>query len=295
MIGNLSKSLVKVPDYFKYLSTRISDKTKSAEKTFLDTFSPLNNFNRQKSLSINSKYFKLKDFAKKTSKLDLNYNNNRRYQMNHVTLHPIKTFEEFLLEGSINKNRYKTIISDNTTETIITKSNYDKEKCFSEKKDSYNNFNELIKEESIKDFNDTIKTNVNKLITKINNDRDIGSSPGTLFKTKSERNKFDFINRGNVIVLPPKLKFPRNYKPMRSQDSLFLDTVDKKLSSLSTITPNSRRQFQNKSRLYASINHFKKYLIKYDNEYGIRDENKKRVYFDLFCKPKIMDYKKKFQ
>ena len=290
MIGNLSKSLVKVPEYFKYLSTRISEKKKPAEKTFLDTFSPLTNFNKQNSLSIDRKYFKLRDYATKNSKLDLNYNNNRRYHINHVNLHPIKTFEEFLLEGSKNRNRYLTLISDTTS------GNISKNDLNEEKNSLYQNndlIKEEIKEENVNDFNNNLKVNINKLITKINN-RDIGSSQGNLFNTKLRRNKFDFINRGSVIVLPPKMKFPRYNVPMKSQDSLFLDTVDKKLCSLSTITPNSRKQFQNKNRLYASINQYNKYLIEYENEYEIKDEDcKRRVCYDLFCKPKIMEYNNK--
>ena len=224
MIGNLSKSLVKVPAYFKYISSNSTEKSKIGGKNFLDTFNQLNR-NKEENKSNNyfyKGYFRSKDFAKRNLKLDLNYNNNRRYQIsNRINLFPVKTFEEFLAEGrKVNNTRYNY----NTIRTQDENGDfYDKTSLNKTRKTYLSNYNEILKDENIKDFNDTIKSNVNDLINKINNNTEVGFVKGNLFynrinnSDKKDRSKFSFINSGKVIELPPKFKFPRNNKLMKSK------------------------------------------------------------------------------
>lgn len=295
MIGNLSKSLVKVPAYFKYLSSYSSEKSRIVGKNFLDTFNQLNR-NKYENESNNKRYkgyFRSRDFAKRNLNFDFNYNNNRRYQMpNHTNLFPVKTFEEFLAEGGeVNNTRsnYNTIGTQSETDDLHSNNSLTKTKRI-----YLNNCNEIIKDENITEFNDTIKSNVTDLINKINNNSEVSFVKGKMLinrikNSDIDKSKFGFINSGRVIEPPLKFKFPRNNKLMKSQDSLFLETIDMKLNSLTTTTSNSKKQNQNKNRLYASMRQFNESLIEHRSR---GDDNKKQIYYDLFCRPKnLKDHK----
>ena len=54
----------------------------------------------------------------------------------------------------------------------------------------------------------------------------------------------EFINRDRVIIPPPKFKFPK--VNIKSNEKIYRDTMDKKLTSLSLINPKVKEQLKTK-------------------------------------------------
>ena len=96
MLGNLSQTVVKVPNFFNLL-TKLSgpefSKTRYREPPLIDTFSQLKRVNSQ----INKRYFRLNDHFKESAPYKyLNYNNNKRY-ISPISKIPLRNFVKLSL------------------------------------------------------------------------------------------------------------------------------------------------------------------------------------------------------
>ena len=283
MLGNLSKTLIKAPHYFNNNSDIESKNfSKISKEVLLDTYS---NIRRLNSRNDNYRYFKERDFVKKHLKLDLNYNNNFRKEITpKVRTRPCVSFEEFIYGNSnvvtrhntrnvTKKSLYETnksnLITDKTFKSNLTKSFDSKIVPNTTKRDKFNHFfdNKLISKDSIEEFNVQIKSNINNLIDKLNNNSLNLSGLGTKFEKNRIENLKEFINRNTVVEPPIKLKFPE--MNVQTQDNLYRDVLDKKLNSLSMVSPKIKEQLKSKNRVFASERDF----YRYNNSYAMYQNN----------------------
>lgn len=289
MFGNLSKSLIKAPNYFNAnVDSEPNQYSKIAQESLLDTYSNLRNIN---SRYPSSRYFRERDFIKKNLKLDLNYNNNARKEINpKVRTKHLMSFEEFMFGDLLSRNNQnnmtkrsldKTInsnISNNTSRTNksnFTKSVNSKMTQNSPKKTDYLNYIEksLIPQETIKEFNGEVNDNVNNLIDRINKN----SLNFKEFENKFEKNDLngksrieklrEYINKDTVVEAPVKLKFPQIY--IKSQDTLYREAMDDKINSLTILNPKIKEQLKTKKRTFASEKEF----YRYNNSYYMNQRN----------------------
>ena len=285
MLGNLSKNLVKAPDYFNNIQTtktkpyklikinrqQLMDTYSHFTKTANTTTNNNNTNNINKNNSNNTKrsfrYFREKDYLRKNLFLDLNYNNNLRKEVTpKVKTNPAITFEE-LIYGN-NNNLNNSTIRTKTINEIFSPISTNRNKL-----KNYLNHT-LITKDSIDDFNDTINSRVGNLIHKINNMNSLDYYYDKHSKkyikentdAKSLKNK---INGGQYFMTPIKFKFPKCINNFKSQDSIFRDTMDSKLSSLSCLSPKVKEDLKTKNRNYVSKNEY----CRYQNLWGSHDKN----------------------
>ena len=284
MFGNLSKSLIKAPHYFNNIVDMEQNQlSKISRNNLLDTYSNIKKLN---SRSSNYRYFKERDFLKKNLILDLNYNNNFRKEVApQVRTNHCISFEEFIFGNSnINTNNntknitkqslYKTNISNRENDTKrshLNKSVEPKISPISTNK-QFKNFLEekLISKDSIEEFNDQVKINIDNLIDRINqNTLKLNSFDNKFGKNGKNRidNLKEYINRNTVVEPPVKLKFPD--MDVKSQDTLYRETMDKKMNSLSMISPKIKEQLKSKNRVFASGKDF----YRYNNSYSMYKQN----------------------
>ena len=281
MFGNLSKTLIKAPHYFNHnVDIETNKYSRLTKENLLDTYSNLRNLNTRND---NYRYFKERDFVRKNLKLDLNYNNNLRKEITpQVRTKPCISFEEFMYGPNLvsnsntrnftKKSLYKTNKSYTTNKTFksnLTKSVDSKYKPNTTKKEKFQNFlnKNLITKDSIEEFNGELKSNIDNLIDKINlNSLNFNEHDKKFEKNRIENLK-DFINRYNVVEPPIKLKFPEVY--VQTQENLYRDAMDKKLNSLSLVSPKIKEQLKTKNRVFASERDF----YRYSNSYAMYQKN----------------------
>ena len=266
MFGNLSKSLIKAPHYFNNnIDKELNEYSKISGEYLLDTFSNLRKF---KTRNNNSRYFKERDFVKKNLRLDLNYNNNFRKEITpHVRTKPFISFEEFISGNSnvctqnnskivTKQSLYKTNKSNKTNLTTSVLNKNEKLHNFLDKK---------IK--PVEEFNEEIKTNIDDLIGKINQNSLNFSEYENKYKKNRIENLKEYINRNTVVEAPIKLKFPEIN--IKSNDILYREAMDEKINSLSTVKPKIIEQLKSKNRVSAS----RKDFYRYNNSYAMYKQN----------------------
>ena len=159
-----------------------------------------------------------------------------------------------------------------TNKSNIAKSFDSKKNSFSVKGDKYQDFldKNLINKNKIEEYNIQIKTNIDNLIRKINDNS---------LNIKQIRNKFDkkgknrienlkeYINRNTVVEAPVKLKFPEIN--IKSNDTLYREAMDQKINSLSMIKPKIKEQLKSKNRVFVS----EKDYYRYNNSYAMYKKN----------------------
>ena len=185
MLGNLSKSLIKVPNHFNLnIDKEAKNISKKAYEKLINSNNNVKKINFYKS-NKHSHLFKERDFYKKSLHLDLNYNNNFRKNVTpHIKPRNSLNFEEFFFGTGFNSTNSNSNINTNTN---ISKDNrllyynqrfnlnkdtkYSSKDFISSKNSSYSrdssnvlkNFRKLDSEE----FNENLNTNIEKLIKKI--------------------------------------------------------------------------------------------------------------------------------
>ena len=291
MLGNLSKSLIKVPNHFNLnIDKEAKNISKKAYEKLINSNNNVKKINFYKS-NKHSHLFKERDFIKKSLHLDLNYNNNFRKNVTpHIKPRNSLNFEEFFFGSGFNSTNSNSNINTNTN---ISKDNrllyynqrfnlnkdtkYSSKDFISSKNSSYSrdssnvlkNFRKLDSEE----FNENLNTNIEQLIKKI-----YGNSLNfNIFKekrgfggtTRFKRIQIlkEFINRDRIIIPPPKFKFPK--VNIKSNEKIYRDTMDKKLTSLSMINNKVKEQLKTKNRYFTSEKEF----YKFNNSYFSSKKN----------------------
>ena len=223
MLGNLSQTVIKVPNFFNLL-TKLSSyefqKTRYREPPLLDTFSQLKKINSHP----NKRYFRLNDHFKANAPYkDLNYNNNKRF-ISPITKLPLRSFEQFFCPEYNNKLNQNLKTNNSQDELITISINNPK---FNLDKTTSNNTNGKFKIENNR-YNQIIPINIEEQKLP-----DIKENLNNNLKELKEYLELKYIDETKKTTLP---KIRRIHKSM-SQDDLFKKTIDKKIGSLSVINP----------------------------------------------------------
>ena len=273
MLGNISQTIVKVPNFFNLLaklSSKEFEKTRYREPPLLDTYSTLNRVNS----NLNKRYFCLNDHFKENALYkDLNYNNNKRYlssitKLPKRSLHDLFYIENVGANKNLKRNKSQLQIirqSKNNSINLLTKDSLNQTNPndiisnIRFENDRYNVLNPLNDEKNFPDININNK-NINE------NNRDFDNNNENDENNKNIENKID----DEKIKIEKYMKKLRDYKPKNieelkqyldikymeetnnnnnilprirgihksiSQDDLFKKTIKKKIESLTMIRP----------------------------------------------------------
>ncbi len=220
-IGNLSCSVINVPDFFLL--------SKQPEDNVLQVPCPYQKFN----------VFREKDFFRFSPLASLNFNRNRKLQFPDSNyLYKTPTFEEIM--GIEYEEKENVTESNKTNESFkkIAKTESNK-KLYSTTKDILLKTN-ISHPSSVEEFSNTVRTNMNQLINKIN--QDIHNYDENVLTLKKRDFKI-------------KRRFPVNEK---SEDTRYKEAIDYTVDHLHLISPKIKYQINNR----------------YSNILGRRDYNK---------------------
>ena len=267
MFGNLSKTIIKVPNHFNiHMETEPKPFSKISYEKLLNSHNNLKKLNYKPRYS---KYFKVGDFTKNNLKLDLNYNNNFRKEISpHIKPRLSLSFEEFIL-GSIKPPTRNTT---GTMEKIFFSSKFSEKNSKYDSKNSTNN-NIIVIEKKIdgEKFNNNLNNNIDNLINKIHEN----TLNLNLFTKKREltnlsrQKRMDILKKfinGDTVVDPPKIfKFPKMNIKIKSNERIYRDILDKKMTSLSMLSPKIKEQLKSKYRYFTPQKEYYKYNNSYFN------------------------------
>jgi hypothetical protein len=270
MYGNLSQTVIQVPNMFHILSHLSSEKfakTRYRELPLLDTFSQMKKVNSP----LKNRYFRVNDHFKTNSVYkDLNYNNNKRY-ISPVTKLQSNSCNNFFASNNqirIISNNKKFNISIDSSKTL-SKDNIkdintqnENNRCYENNR--YNNYekNNNVIDDLTDNPNNNEKSDEN--IQNENNNREDEKTKITkylnILREKKPQNLKELkelldMNYMNFMKIEDKKRilFPsiKGIHRSISQEDLFMKSLDKKLESLTTI----------KSSVKASLSKRKKNII----------------------------------
>ena len=260
MLGNLSKILIRVPDFFNNSSpnaTKQLDKLNNSEN--LNIFFSNNRIENRK-YRLNKIYFREKDFWLNNFGSEMNFNNNKRT--------PI-TLKNYSLKSLSNKNIYLKNIETQNNSNIIkhesskylltdherlnndkiklrTINNIYKIKGFTEENNDFRNELRLKSESNQITKRNSLNINTNFKVESKNNNKIINNYKINNYK-KSKNYKI-------------KSEFPSIYKALKSQENLFQDKLDRRFNSLKLLRPEIKEQLREKNRNMVGKNEFLRYL-----------------------------------
>ena len=248
MLGNLSKILIRVPDFFNNSSpnaTKQLDKLNNSEN--LNIFFSNNRIENRK-YRLNKIYFREKDFWLNNFGSEMNFNNNKRS--------PI-TLKNYSLKSLSNKNIYLKNIETQNNSNIIkhesskylltdherlnndktklrTINNIYKIKGFTEENNDFRNELRLKSESNQITKRNSLNINTNFKVESKNNNKIINNDKKNNYK----------ISKNYKI----KSEFPSIYKALKSQENLFQDKLDRRFNSLKLLRPEIKEQLREKNR-----------------------------------------------
>ena len=260
MLGNLSKILIRVPDFFNNSSpnaTKQLDKLNNSEN--LNIFFSNNRIENRK-YRLNKIYFREKDFWLNNFGSEMNFNNNKRS--------PI-TLKNYSLKSLSNKNIYlKNIETQNNSNIIKHESSKylltDHERLNNDKT-KLRTINNIYK---IKGFTEENNDFRNELRLKSESNQITKRNSlyiNTNFKGESKNNN-KIINNDKINNYKKsknykiKSEFPSIYKALKSQENLFQDKLDRRFNSLKLLRPEIKEQLREKNRNMVGKNEFLRYL-----------------------------------
>ena len=257
MLGNLSKILIRVPDFFNNSSpnaTKQLDKLNNSEN--LNIFFSNNRIENRK-YRLNKIYFREKDFWLNNFGSEMNFNNNKRS--------PI-TLKNYSLKSLSNKNIYlKNIETQNNSNIIKHESSKylltDHERLNNDKI-KLRTINNIYKIKGFTEENNDFRNELrlkseSNQITKRNS-----LNINTNFKGESKNNNKIINNdkKNNYKNYKIKSEFPSIYKALKSQENLFQDKLDRRFNSLKLLRPEIKEQLREKNRNMVGKNEFLRYL-----------------------------------
>ena len=280
MIGNLSKSIVKLPNFF--LKTLDENYNIENEKTENNLIFQNNNYNRH------SNIFREKDFLRFAPLVEnLNFNRNRRHILfsklnsnrKKIDFNDIVKSEEVYTSNLTSSNNNNININNNDnnkTNSELFKNNNDLTQTVKTEKFNYESKLIPIQQDEIDNFNNTVRTNIDNLINKIKNDSKrtsfrnskISINENNNNNNNNENNENNNENIENKNETFNNNSFPKNtFLPFntKSYDSLFKEMLDQKISSLKLITPKQKKEIFSRNSNFESKSTFDRYKHFYDN------------------------------
>ncbi len=282
MIGNLSKSIVKLPNFF--LKTLDENYNIENEKTENNLIFQNNNYYKH------SNIFREKDYLRFAPLVEnLNFNRNRRHILfsklnsnrKKIDFNDIVKSEEVYtsnLTSSNNNNNNINNNDNNKTNSELFKNNNDLTQTVKTEKFNYESKLIPIQQDEIDNFNNTVRTNIDNLINKIKNDSkrtsfrnskiSINENNNENNNNNNENNENNNENIENKNETFNNNSFPKNtFLPFntKSYDSLFKEMLDQKISSLKLITPKQKKEIFSRNSNFESKSTFDRYKHFYDN------------------------------
>ena len=282
MIGNLSKSIVKLPNFF--LKTLDENYDIENEKTENNLIFQNNNYNRH------SNIFREKDYLRFAPLVEnLNFNRNRRHILfsklnsnrKKIDFNDIVKSEEVYTSNLTSSNNNNNNINinnndNNKTNSELFKNNNDLTQTVKTEKFNYESKLIPIQQDEIDNFNNTVRTNIDNLINKIKNDSKrtsfrnskISINENNNNNENNENNENNNENIENKNETFNNNSFPKNtFLPFntKSYDSLFKEMLDQKISSLKLITPKQKKEIFSRNSNFESKSTFDRYKHFYDN------------------------------
>ena len=269
MIGNLSKSIVKLPNFF--LKTLDENYNIENEKTENNLIFQNNNYNRH------SNIFREKDYLRFAPLVEnLNFNRNRRHILfsklnsnrKKIDFNDIVKSEEVYTSNLTTNNNNNININNNDnnkTNSELFKNNNDLTQTVKTEKFNYESKLIPIQQDEIDNFNNTVRTNIDNLINKIKNDSKRTSFRNSKISINENNNNENNENKNETFN---NNSFPKNsFLPFntKSYDSLFKEMLDQKISSLKLITPKQKKEIFSRNSNFESKSTFDRYKHFYDN------------------------------
>ena len=261
MLGNLSKILIKTPDFFNNSSLGIiKEFEKTNQRKKINVFKSNKNIKPRK-YHINEIYFRERDFWLKNYEPEINFNHNKRF---HFSLknYPLKKMankhnNQINLD---NKESFNTINAKRRRYFLTDRQLQKKDKSNIHNIYSIYSINPLDTHNSIK--NDLwLKTESNKISNRKNyilDSNDETNSDFITIKINDEKNNEHNKVKGKKSKI--NFEFPYIYKALKSQENLFQDRLDRKFNSLKLIRPEIKEQLKEKNRSMVGRKEFLKYL-----------------------------------
>ena len=286
MIGNLSKSIVKLPNFF--LKTLDENYDIENEKTENNLIFQTNNYYKH------SNIFREKDYLRFAPLVEnLNFNRNRRHILfsklnsnrKKIDFNDIVKSEEVYTSNLTSSNNNNNInINNNKTNSEIFKNNNDLTQTVKTEKFNYESKLIPIQQDEIDNFNNTVRTNIDNLINKIKDDSkrtsfrnskiSINENNNNNENNENNNNENNIENNENNNENKNETfnnnnnSFPKNaFLPFttKSYDSLFKEMLDEKISSLKLITPKQKKEIFSRNSNFESKSTFDRYKHFYDN------------------------------
>ena len=284
MIGNLSKSIVKLPNFF----LKTLDENYENEKTENNLIFKNNNYYKR------SNIFREKDYLRFAPLVEnLNFNRNRRHILfsklnsnrKKLDFNDIVKSEEVYTSNLTSSNNNNNInINNNKTNSEIFKNNNDLTQTVKTEKFNYESKLIPIQQDEIDNFNNTVRTNIDNLINKIKDDSkrtsfrnskiSINENNNNNENNENNNNENNIENNENNNENKNETfnnnnnSFPKNaFLPFttKSYDSLFKEMLDEKISSLKLITPKQKKEIFSRNSNFESKSTFDRYKHFYDN------------------------------
>ena len=249
MLGNLSKVLIKTPSFFE---NKDQDNTKNqlyriAEENEANIFNSIK-IKSKRGNSINSIYFREKDFWKKNFENELNFNHNKKLLFK-LKISPLKSEN-----NSVNLNKIK-----NSNNIINNKKRKDSYISMNSPKSTNGRTknNDSIYENNLMKSANHLKTDPNKIFAdnnKILNDININNNISNNINKSDDEEKEEQVNNNNNNK--NNYKFPKIKNTFRSPESLFQEKADKKFTSLISVKPQIKEQLKEKNRCIVGYREF---------------------------------------
>ena len=284
MIGNLSKSIVKLPNFF----LKTLDENYENEKTENNLIFKNNNYYKR------SNIFREKDYLRFAPLVEnLNFNRNRRHILfsklnsnrKKLDFNDIVKSEEVYTSNLTSSNNNNNInINNNKTNSEIFKNNNDLTQTVKTEKFNYESKLIPIQQDEIDNFNNTVRTNIDNLINKIKDDSkrtsfrnskiSINENNNNNENNENNNNENNIENNENNNENKNETfnnnnnSFPKNaFLPFttKSYDSLFKEMLDEKISSLKLITPKQKKEIFSRNSNFESKSTFDRYKHFYDD------------------------------
>ena len=281
MIGNLSKSIVKLPNFF----LKTLDENYENEKTENNLIFKNNNYYKR------SNIFREKDYLRFAPLVEnLNFNRNRRHILfsklnsnrKKIDFNDIVKSEEVYTSNLTSSNNNNNNINNNKTNSEIFKNNNDLTQTVKTEKFNYESKLIPIQQDEIDNFNNTVRTNIDNLINKIkddskrtsfrnskisinennNNENNNNENNNNENNNETNENKNETFNNNNNNSFPKNTFLPFTTK---SYDSLFKEMLDEKISSLKLITPKQKKEIFSRNSNFESKSTFDRYKHFYDD------------------------------
>lgn len=257
MLGNLSKILIRTPNFFN----NSHEEFESSDKIKLINIYNSNKNIKPRKYRINGIYFREKDFWLKNYEQEMNFNHNKRSPFSLKCTNLKKKSNKIILKNNPgiktslsyepNMNKYYFTDRYNKNNRMSFPNNFNA--CTINSSDTKNDFLKdlLLKTESKKlssrksfNLNTNDEDNSNYISIKINES-----------KINEENNNNNSKNKKNKFTID----FPAIYKSIKSQENLFLDGIDRKLNSLKLIRPEIKEQLKTKNRNIVGRKEFLKF------------------------------------